>query len=46
MDKLKVKIIHYSKIFKECKFEFNPNSVEEYLRGGRQDVLDLSLIHI
>ena len=40
MDKLKVKIIHYSKIFKECEFEFNPNSVEEYLRGGRQDVLD------
>ncbi len=40
MNKLKVKIIHYSKIFEDCDFHFNPTSVEEYLRGGRQDVLD------
>lgn len=40
MQKLKVKIINYIDIFKNINTHFNHSSVQEYLDGGRQDILE------
>jgi len=40
MKKTKIKIIHFLEIFQSLNVEFNRYSVEEYLNGGRQDILE------
>lgn len=40
MNKLKINIIHYTDVFNSCNITPNYSHIEEYLNGGRQDILE------